>query len=107
MTFKNYWHEQGEEHCAFATGCYHKTLVMKQNTLKQYVTLRKSLTAEKARLEARLQSINEALGTGATTPTTGKRGGKRHMSASARARISAAQTARWAKINAAKKRANA
>lgn len=77
---------------------------MKQNALKQYVTLRKSLTAEKARLEARLQAINEALGAAAPTPTTGKRGGKRQMSAAARARISAAQTARWAKIRAAKKR---
>lgn len=80
---------------------------MKQNTLKQYVTLQKSLTAEKARLEARLQAINEALGTGTPTVTAGKRGGKRQMSAAARARISAAQTARWAKIHAAKKRAKA
>lgn len=78
---------------------------MKQNALKQYVTLRKSLTAEKARLEARLQAINEALGAGAAAPTNGKRGAKRQMSAAARARISAAQTARWAKIRAAKKRA--
>lgn len=78
---------------------------MKQNALKQYVTLRKSLTAEKARLEARLEAINEALGAASPTPTAGKRGGKRQMSAAARARISAAQTARWAKIRAAKKRA--
>ncbi len=77
---------------------------MKQNTLKQYVALQKSLTAEKARLESRLQAINEALGASATIPATGKRGGKRQMSAAARARISAAQTARWAKIRAAKKR---
>jgi hypothetical protein len=35
---------------------------MKHDSLKQYVSLRQSLTAEKARLEARLRDINAALG---------------------------------------------
>lgn len=79
---------------------------MKRDTLKQYVTLRESLTAEKNRLETRLNAINAALGE--TPKVTGAKRGrprKSSMSAEARARISAAQTARWAKINAAKKKA--
>jgi hypothetical protein len=82
---------------------------MKHDSLKQYVSLRQSLTAEKARLEARLRDINAALGGtsgGAAGKTgAGKRGGKRHMSAEARALISAAQKKRWAKVRAAKKSA--
>jgi hypothetical protein len=35
---------------------------MNTNSLKKYVELRQSLTAEKARLEARLSAINEAFG---------------------------------------------
>jgi len=79
---------------------------MKRDTLKQYVTLRESLTAEKNRLETRLNAINAALGA-APKVTGAKRGRprKHSMSAEARARISAAQTARWARINAAKKKA--
>jgi hypothetical protein len=83
---------------------------MNISSLKKYVELRQSLTAEKARLEARLSAINEALGESANSGGAkrgrppGKRG-KRTMSAEARARISAAQTERWAKIRAAKKRA--
>jgi len=42
-------------------------------------------------LEAQLAAIG-----GDTVPSAGK--GKRHMSAEARARIAAAQTARWAKL---------
>lgn len=81
---------------------------MKRDSLKQYVTLRQSLTAEKDRLETRLKAINAALGE--TPKVSGAKLGrprKRTMSAEARARISAAQTARWAKINAAKKKAKA
>jgi hypothetical protein len=36
---------------------------MKPDALKQFVTLRDSLTKEKAQLEARLAAINQALGT--------------------------------------------
>jgi hypothetical protein len=51
----------------------------------------------------RLQQAARLLkGTGASAP--GKRGGRRHMSAAGRARIAAAQRARWAKINAGKKK---
>jgi hypothetical protein len=80
-------------------------MAIKQNTLKQYVALQKSLTAEKSRLETRLQAINEAVGASPTRSITGNRGGKRKISAAGRKRISAAQTARWAKIKAEKKKA--
>jgi hypothetical protein len=75
---------------------------MKNNSLKQYVSLHQSLTAEKAKLEARLGAINQALGgspKGAVKPLKKKK----KFSAAARAAISAAQRARWAKIKAAKK----
>lgn len=80
---------------------------MKIDSLKKYVALHQSLTAEKARLEARLRAINEALGESAKTggAKRGRPPGKHTMSAEARARISAAQKERWAIIRAAKKRA--
>jgi hypothetical protein len=80
----------------------------KSDSLKQYVSLRQSLLSEKKTLEARLQSINSALN-GAfkasaavetEAPVTRK---KRKMSAAGRARIVAAQKARWAKVKAGKK----
>lgn len=75
---------------------------MKKDALKIYVNLRDSLLAEKARLETRLQAINVALG---EAKAKSGRGGPRNMSAAARARISAAQKKRWAKIHAAQKKA--
>jgi hypothetical protein len=75
---------------------------MKSDSLKKYIAMRQSLTAEKARLEARLKAINEALGESSSAPAKGRRGGPRFMSAEARARISAAQKARWAKLRAKK-----
>jgi hypothetical protein len=84
---------------------------MKTDSLQQFVTLRRQLTQERDQLQNRLRSINEALGelqgitaspaaanAGTETngaPSTG-RGGKRTMSPEARARIAAAQKARWA-----------
>lgn len=76
---------------------------MKKASLKQFVALQRSLLTEKAQLEERLQAINKALaGTDAPATTGGPRK-KRSMSASARAKISAAQKARWAKQKNAKK----
>ena len=78
---------------------------MKTDSLKQFVSLHQSLTAEKAKLEARLAAINKALGgsdaKGAVT--NAKPAKKKFFSAAARASIAAAQRARWAKIKAAKK----
>ena len=78
---------------------------MKTDSLKQFVSLHQSLTAEKAKLEARLAAINKALGGSAAKAavTTAKPAKKKFFSAAARASIAAAQRARWAKIKAAKK----
>lgn len=75
---------------------------MKHNTLEKFVTLRRYFTEEKRSLENRLRQINEALGESVPAaneaaapialPATG---GKRTMSPEARARIAAAQRARW------------
>lgn len=75
---------------------------MKIDSLKQYVSVRQSLAAEKTKLEARLRAINHVLD-GALKAGTFKPAKKKKFSAAARARIAAAQRARWAKIKAAKK----
>ena len=75
---------------------------MKKSSLKQFVFLRHSLTAEKSKLEARLHAINQAL---SGTLKASAAPVKKKFSAAARARIAAAQRARWAKIKAAKKQA--
>lgn len=76
---------------------------MKQASLKKFIALQRSLLTEKAELEERLQAINKALaGTTAPTTTGGPRK-KRTMSAAAKAKISAAQKARWAKQKSARK----
>ena len=56
----------------------------------------RALEAERARIEAAIKLLS---GTGTTTAAapTGKRRGRRKMSAAARKRISDAQKARWAK----------
>jgi hypothetical protein len=71
-----------------------------KDPLKLYAALRQSLTTEKAKLEGRLHAINQALG-GTLTAVPAKPT-KSKMSAAGRARIAAAQRARWAKIKAAK-----
>ena len=80
---------------------------MKHDSLKQFVSLHQSLTAEKAKLESRLAAINKALGgsaaKAATTTTAKPAKKKKHFSAAAREAIASAQRARWAKIKAAKK----
>ena len=79
---------------------------MNNDPLKQYVALRQSLLAEKSKLEARLGSINHALSSvgkaapAAKTAATPVVKAKKKISAAGRARIAAAQKARWAKIKA-------
>ena len=85
---------------------------MRTTSLQQFIRLRRDLTAERETLQSRLQAINEALGEiplpssapmegaiGQSTSGGGTRDrrGKRTMSPEARARIAAAQRARWAK----------
>jgi hypothetical protein len=66
----------------------------------------RQLKKERDRLEKQLQGLNAAIsafvGAYKGTKATGKR---RKLSAKARARIAAAQRARWAKVRAAKKKA--
>ena len=81
--------------------------IKKADALKQYVSLRQSLLAEKKQLETRLASINSALNgvfkaASAVVDAPVKKK-KRKLSAAARAKIAAAQKARWAKVKAAKK----
>ena len=81
---------------------------MKHDILKQFASLQKALTEEKASLEARLQELNRVLGAESSASASetadsgvspaGKK--KRTMSAAGRAKIIAAQKARWAKYNA-------
>jgi len=68
--------------------------------LNKYLKLRTALVNEKAKLEARLAAISKVLGQGApTTPApAAKRGGRRQFSAATKAKMAAAQKARWAKI---------
>jgi hypothetical protein len=85
---------------------------MRTVRIDQFVKLRQQLSAERETLQARLRDINEAFGEmplpslapieGASGVTAdgsrqGRRG-RRRMSPEARARIAAAQRARWAKL---------
>ena len=66
-----------------------------------------ALKSEASKLQEQLDTVNSAIKIlGAKNSVTrSKRGKKRHLSASARARIAKAQRARWAKVRAAKKNA--
>ena len=72
---------------------------MKTNNVQQFVTLRAALQQEKATLEARLAEITQALSaSGSATPVLVAAPGKRHFSAATKAKMAAAQKARWAKL---------
>ena len=66
-----------------------------------------ALKTEASKLQHQLDTLNSAMKIlgGKNSVNRGKRGKKRHMSASARARIAKAQRARWAKIKAARRSA--
>jgi hypothetical protein len=66
-----------------------------------------ALKSEASKLQKQLERINSAIGAlgGKNSDGRGKRGKKRRMSASVRARIAKAQRARWAKVRARKKNA--
>ena len=87
----------------------YETTLMKHDILKTFVTLRDSLTKEKAELEQRLSKIEEVLG-GTAPPITGpmpgafaragaasRNGGKRQFSAATRQKLAEAQQARRAR----------
>ena len=71
-----------------------------KSDIQNYLKLQTALINEKAKLEARLSAINKVLGgevsVAAAAPAT--RGGKRTFSAATKAKMAAAQKARWAKL---------
>lgn len=72
--------------------------------IKQYLKLKAALRNEQARIETRLAEIAKVLGgeVAGAVVSTAKRGGRRTFSAATKAKMAAAQQARWAKIKAAK-----
>lgn len=70
--------------------------------LNKYVKLQAALLNEKAKLEARLNAINKVLcgevSVAAVPAAAATRGGKRTFSAATKAKMRAAQKARWAKL---------
>ena len=66
-----------------------------------------ALNSEASKLQQQLDTLNSAMKIlgGKNSVSRGRGGKKRHMSASAKARIAKAQRARWAKVKAAKKNA--
>ena len=86
---------------------------MNVDILKAYVDLRQKLITEKARLEQRLQEINQALGAKAAVASAapvakaveGTAKPQRRLSAAGRRRIIAATKARWARMRAQQKTA--
>ena len=72
---------------------------MKSNNVEQFVALRAALQQEKATIEARLAEITQALSaSGGAAPLAAAAPGKRHFSAATKAKMAAAQKARWAKL---------
>lgn len=68
--------------------------------INQYQKLQKALITEKASIEARLAQISKVLGNGSSiaVSTPASQPGKRKFSAATKAKMRAAQKARWAKI---------
>jgi hypothetical protein len=62
-----------------------------------------SLRAERQQLESRLKQVDAAITSLGSLNGHSRKGGKRTLSATGRARIVAAQRARWSKIKAKKK----
>ena len=72
---------------------------MKANNVEQFVALRAALQQEKATLEARLVEITQALSaSGGAARVATAAPGKLHFSAATKAKMAAAQKARWAKL---------
>lgn len=68
--------------------------------LNKYLKLQTALVNEKAKLEARLAEISKVLGGAVSVAAApaATRGGKRTFSAATKAKMAAAQKARWAKL---------
>lgn len=68
---------------------------MKHADLKQFLALQQSLAAERERVQTRLAEINRVLGDGKAVSASSS--GPRKFSAATKAKMAAAQKARWAK----------
>ena len=68
-----------------------------KDSITQFQSLLKSLTAEKATLTARLKAIDAVLSSVPGTAAPAAVSGKRSFSAATKAKMAAAQQARWAK----------
>ena len=68
-----------------------------KDSITQFQSLLKSLTAEKATLTARLKAIDAVLSSVPGTAAPVAVSGKRSFSAATKAKMAAAQQARWAK----------
>lgn len=78
--------------------------------MTQFGAVLEQLKGERSRLEGALRQVDQAVKALTAVTNNGvrsssERRGRRRMSAAARARISAAQKARWAKVRAKAKRA--
>lgn len=71
-----------------------------KSDIQNYLKLQTALISEKARIEARLSAINKVLGgeVSVAPAPTATRGGRRTFSAATKAKMAAAQKARWAKL---------
>lgn len=79
---------------------------MKEDLVKQFISIRETLLRERTGLEARLREIDAALGerpvndspSGKSASAAFTQAGVRHMSPATRAKIAAAARARWARV---------
>ena len=71
-----------------------------KSDIQNYLKLQTALINEKARVEARLTAINRVLGGDVvvTAAPIATQGGRRTFSAATKAKMAAAQKARWAKL---------
>lgn len=68
-----------------------------KSDITKFIAFRNALLQERSQIEARLVEINRALGAGAVTVATAPVG-RRTFSAATKAKMAAAQKARWAKV---------
>lgn len=73
---------------------------MKLNLAKRYTSLKRTLHKERVRLESRLEELYSTLGHTGEGAMAFLEPPRRTMSAAGRARIAAAQRARWRKVKA-------
>lgn len=74
--------------------------ILNMKDTQKFIRLHAALVSEKASIEARLSEIAKVLGDGSSTlaASTVKRGGRRTFSEATKAKMRAAQQARWAKV---------